>query len=195
MRRGLLLLLFICISGMMISCNTVAKESGEAVVTLGKYKGITYDATLTEDAQKIQIMKKVVENASFNRDLSREIEQFLKEQQNNTEELAEKYYQMSATELLASVYGMTEKEYNEYSYENASNCVKQQYVLAAIIEKEGIVLSKEEYINSATEYISEMNFKSIEEFEKAVGGRSIVEESLLYRKAQDFIFDMAVAAD
>ncbi len=195
MRRGLLLLLFICISGMMISCNTVAKESGEAVVTLGKYKGITYDATLTEDAQKIQIMKKVVENASFNRDLSREIEQFLKEQQNNTEELAEKYYQMSAIELLASAYGMTEKEYNEYSYENASNCVKQQYVLAAIIEKEGIVLSKEEYINSATEYISEMNFKSIEEFEKAVGGRSIVEESLLYRKAQDFIFDMAVAAD
>ncbi len=195
MRRGLLLLLFICISGMMISCNTVAKESGEAVVTLGKYKGITYDATLTEDAQKIQIMKKVVENASFNRDLSGEVEEFLKEQQNNTEELAEKYYQMSAIELLASAYGMTEKEYNEYSYENASNCVKQQYVLAAIIEKEGIVLSKEEYINSATEYISEMNFKSIEEFEKAVGGRSIVEESLLYRKAQDFIFDMAVAAD
>ncbi len=110
MRRGLLLLLFICISGMMISCNTVAKESGEAVVTLGKYKGITYDATLTEDAQKIQIMKKVVENASFNRDLSGEVEEFLKEQQNNTEELAEKYYQMSAIELLASAYGMTEKE-------------------------------------------------------------------------------------
>ncbi len=195
MRRGLLLLLFICISGMMISCNTEAKESGEAVDTLGKNKGINYAATLTDDAQKIQIMKKIIENASFNRDLSREIEQFLKEQQNNTEELAEKYYQMSAIELLASAYGMTEKEYNEYSYENASNCVKQQYVLAAIIEKEGIVLSKEEYINSATEYISEMNFKSIEEFEKAVGGRSIVEESLLYRKAQDFIFDMAVAAD
>ncbi len=195
MRRVLFFLLIVCISGMMISCNTAAEDSGEAVVTLGKYKGITYDGNLTEDEQKIQIMKKVVENASFNRDLSGEIEQFMKEQQDSTEKLAKEHYQMSATELLASAYGMSEKEYKEYSYENASNCVKQQYVLAAIVEKEGITLSQEEYIDTATEYINKLNFNSIEEFEKAAGGKSIVEESLLYMKAQDFIFDMAVVID
>ncbi len=187
--------LLICISGMMISCNTVIEESYEDIVTLGKYKGITYDATLTEDEQKTQIMKKVIENVSFNRDLSGEIEQFMKEQRDSTERLAKEHYQMSASELLASAYGMTEREYNEYSYENASNCVKQQYVLAAIIEKEGITLSQEEYIDTATEYINKLNFDSIEEFEKATGGKSIVAESLLYIKAQKFIFDMAIAAD
>ena len=69
--------------------------------------------------------------------------------------------------------------------------VKTNYFLKEVLEKEGIVLTEEEYMSGVEEYAQVNEFMTTQEFETYYG-REIIEEFLLMNKAYEVIINSAV---
>ena len=92
--------------------------------------------------------------------------------------------QISFEELLQTYYELSLEEYNEVILEEAQNYVKEKIVIVAIAEKEGFVITQEEYDQGVSSY-AEAYGQTTSEFEEYYGSE-IIKESLLWNKIVNF---------
>lgn len=93
----------------------------------------------------------------------------------------ETYFQMTGT---------TEETLREQMQENAKSRVEQMLVLEAIIENEKFEVTDEE-VNAELTKMAEMYNMELEQITQAVGGEAAIKDSLVSRKALDFLVDNA----
>lgn len=122
------------------------------------------------------------------------------------------------TDAFVSEYlyeGITVAEYRKMMYENLreeylfaqvitylnENCysihgeeLTEEMIIAAVAEREGIVLSKEEYETRATEYANMYGYKNLKAFEKDFSQKAI-EEVILYDLVIEYILESAIIVD
>lgn len=97
--------------------------------------------------------------------------------------------QISFEELLQTYYGISLEKYNEEILKEAQNYVKEKIVIAAIAEKEGFVITQEEYNQGVSSY-AEAYGQTTSDFEEYYGSE-IIKESLLWNKIVDFVIENA----
>ena len=85
--------------------------------------------------------------------------------------------------------GMTEDDFRKEMTSYAEELLKRELVFNAIIEKEGISISDDEYTAQAEEMAAEYGYESVEAMEEAVG--DAVKEDMLWDKVLDVIVSSA----
>ena len=118
------------------------------------------------------------------------IEYSVKEARNQYITMLPAYYGLSYNDFL-DMYGMSDEEFRVSLAEMARDSLKQEMILLAIAEAEGMTISEEEYEAGLQEYADTYGFPTMEEFE-AQYGREVIEDALLFDKVQDFIRENAV---
>lgn len=167
--------------------------------TVDEYKEIVKQDLETEkkesadSAKRSEVMMKVIENATFQNDLTKDIEAYMEVEKQYWENMAQSYAQVDAKTYFANALGYSEEQYEEYIKTISTNTVKQQKVLNAIVEKEALTLTEEEFNEGVEFYMKQNNYEEKEEFLTKIGGEEKLRSVLLLNKAQELIVDSAVA--
>ena len=189
---------FICICLVFVTVFSLAgcgkkKEESSSPVKLGEYKGLAYlhkAGTDTEASKRRNLVEQAVENAEFG-DISSLIRKRYNTVYKTYEQAAEKN-NMSVEEYVKSFHNMTLEEFKKSLEESVTAIVKEQLVLKAIAEKEGLTVDKDssEYENYLKKYMAEKGYSSKEEFLKDYSEEDIL-DSITCEKAIDFIEENA----
>lgn len=180
--------------------NILPEYNEEFCKTLGYDSVEDYETELKAElsAQKIENAKMKNQNDAWTQVLeATEIKEYPKalidDYVNSSKEELEGYAEMlsiSFEELLVSYYSVSVEEYNQLILEEAQDYVKEKIVIAAIAEKEGFVITQEEYTAGVSSY-AEAYGQTTSEFEEYYGSE-IIKESLLWNKIVEFVVENAI---
>ena len=183
-----------------IDANLASQMSGGQCATVDELR--TYVKTEMEAAKKSQaetqkkqdLLAKVIANAEFE----------------NIDELVDDYYDtvydtyisaaennnMSIEDYVRYFHQMSLSEFTEGLKESVTEIVKEQLVLKAVAEKEGLEVTKgsAEYKEYMTSYLVEYGYESEEAFINHYGEDSVL-ESMTYDKALEFVAANSVAEE
>lgn len=146
-----------------------------------------------KEAITAEVMEKVIANTTFDRINKKDVDEYY--------DSVISYYN-----TIAMHFGVTLESYVSYYYDKsldefykevekiAEDTIKEQLVLDAIIEKEGISLSDEKYQELVKDYMEQYEYTDQKEFETDYTVENL-RQSMLYDLAIEFILDNAVPAE
>ena len=101
------------------------------------------------------------------------------------------YYGLEMADFLEQM-GMSEEDFRTELTSYAENLVKRNLVFNAIVEKEGLTVSDDEYEKTAEEKATDYGYESKDAMEEALGADTI-REDILWDKVLTLIADNATA--
>ena len=102
-------------------------------------------------------------------------------------------YGMSYEDMI-SAYGVDQATFEGYLRQDVEASLKQEMILSAIAEEEGLSVSEEEYKEGLQKYAETYGYDSPEQFEEAYS-KSDIETSLLMNKVIELVYDNAVITE
>jgi trigger factor len=155
--------------------------------TIAKTKKETAETNKISNAWQAAIA-----NAKVSDHPEKEIKEALQRMKDQIKEWAS-YYKMEYADVLKQE-GTSEETFDKDMLSNAQQVVAERLVLYAIIEKENISLSDEEYTKGLDELIKRFNYTDKEEFLKSFEEEEI-RNQLIFEKVQKIVVDNAKVVD
>ncbi|MBQ9064656.1 MAG: trigger factor [Blautia sp.] len=149
------------------------------------------DTAATLDLRN-QAFQAIMEGCEFG-EIPEEDIQFGVDYEKQSMESMAAYYGMELKDMLEAM-GYTEESFEEECHEYGENQAKVFYILQAILDKEGIVITDEEAEEVMADYIEQYGFETLDELKEAVGGDQ-VDRAVVTEKALQFIIDNAVITE
>ena len=145
-----------------------------------------------ETAKLDELFGKLVENATIHELPKVETNKYYSNMIDSYTSMAESVG-LELEDFLTQYYGVTMETLENYASEYAELMATQAVVFQAIAEAESITVTEEEKQQAIDEYFASMGsaYESKEEFEKEMS--TLIAESLLYEKVEQFVVDHAVA--
>ena len=168
--------------------STVEEYRASVEATLKETKESTRDYQKTND-----LMTQIYNNATIN-DYPAELVAFIKQQYVDYYTQYAEQSEMTLSDFIEQNLQTTEDEFNTQMEEMAKQSIRQEMLLKAIAETEGLELTDEEYQTRAQEYADQMGLDGVEGLE-AQYGEKVVETNLLLDKALELVEDSAVVTD
>lgn len=158
----------------------------EKTVQLGEYKGVTIQVPegTSEAVIKRNILSRVTMDSNVDKYPQRVIKKYIKENTEYYEEIAKGYGYETLDTYVAEQFQYTASEFAVYIEEYSKSKVKDEMVVMAIAEAEGLAVTDEEVKASCAEMLAEEGYT--EETFAEVYGMSINE----YAKKEKFKFRM-----
>lgn len=168
--------------------------------TLDEYKSAlrTELETTAENNATLMFETKLIEtaiaNATFNKDLTAEIEEYADYLYSTYEYYASQYGFDLTTYVYYMSYGTisTLEEFEAQMLDSAEYAIKREYMVMAIADEEGLEISEDEFAAGCDEYMREYAFETVDALLESYG-EDAIREALLYDKAIAVIFDTAIA--
>ena len=139
---------------------------------------------------ELQQIYALVLQGSVIKEYPQELIDYNVQQIENTYITTAKQYGMELEEFMQLLMGMTIEQFEEQAISAAESSVRQEMLLKAIAETEGIEISEEEYQEGLEEYTSEYGFASTEAFLE-INSEEVVRNALLQDKVMQFLLDNA----
>ena len=164
--------------------------------TVEEYKQSVYDErydSKTESAESEQIVNgftKIIENCEFSGLNEADVQSYVDELVNYYESYAS-MYGLDMESFVMLFTGSTYEDFVKMAEEQGDYVVKQNLILAAVLEKEKVELTDQEYTDGLTAYAAEYGYETPEEFEQSAG-KEEVEDALLLDKVYNMIVDAMV---
>lgn len=164
--------------------------------TIEEYKQGIYEelyASKKDSAESEQIVngfKKIMEESVFTGLSDADAQSYIDEMVSYYESYAS-MYGMDTETFIQLFTGSTYNEFLDLAKEQADYVVKQNLILAAVIAKENLELTDQEYTDGLSAYAADYGYDSPEEFEE-YAGEAEVRDALLLDKAYDMIIDAMV---
>lgn len=168
--------------------KTVAEYRASVEQTLKEGKASTRDSQKTND-----LMTQVYNNSKIN-DYPAELVAFTKQQYVDYYEQYAQQSEMSLSDFIVQNLQTTEEEFHTQMEEMAKQSLRQEMLLKAIAETEGLTLTDEEYQERAAAYAEQMGLEGVEGLEQQYGAK-LVETNLLLDKALEVVTSTAVVTD
>ena len=165
-------------------CDTVDEVTGATRTKLEKAR-----KEEAEDAMAQAAWKQAVANAVISEYPEKQLEEF-KQQAQSTYEQEALGANLSLEDYMLSAYGINPEEYEEQLTEAAKELLASEMVYQAIIKKEKLSLTDEEYKEGVKSFVDGKNYTSVEEVEKQVD-KTRLEQRILYRKAYQMVYENA----
>lgn len=152
-----------------------------------------------EEDKTYQVVQAAIEAATFNKNLSTEIDKARADMVNQYNSMYMQYYGMSAAEVYAALYGLDESAFNDYIYDMAESNTKYAYLTSAIAEEEKFTASDAEIGELANRMLASYGYSSVDELYTAlkqvynVDGKKVVAEQVKLNKAAEILQSTAVA--
>ncbi len=140
-----------------------------------------------------QVMEKVIANTKFVHVSEKDVEEYYNSVLTYYNTIAA-HFGVSLESYVSYYYDKTLDEFYKEVKQIAEDTVKEQLVLDAIIEKEGITLSQEQYKEMVGEYMEQYDYDDQTEFEADYTVENL-RQSMLYDLAIEFILENAVAQE
>jgi trigger factor len=157
---------------------------------------------LESDAQsskEYDIVKKVIENSTFKKDLTDEITEAKNNMISSYNSMYQSAYGVDAATFFAAIYGMDAATFDEYMKNQAEMNTKFGYVASAVAEQEKIECTEDEIAELAKNMLDSYGYQSIEELYAQLKsvykteGKDVVAAQVKLNKAADIMYDNAVA--
>ncbi len=147
-----------------------------------------------QDNQKINdLMTQLYNNSTIN-DYPAELVEFQKQQYMDYYTTYAEQSDMSLEDFIQQNFGVSMDEFNTQMEETAKQGLRQELLLKAIVETEGLTLEEGEYEKRAQEYVNQMGFADIAALEEQYG-QKLVETNMLLDKALELVEENAVVTD
>lgn len=148
----------------------------------------------TQDNQKINdLMTQLYNNSTIN-DYPAELVEFQKQQYMDYYNTYAEQSDMSLEDFIQQNFGVSMDDFNTQMEETAKQGLRQELLLKAIVETEGLTLDEGEYEKRAQEYVDQMGFENIAALEEQYG-QKLVETNMLLDKALELVEENAVVTD
>ena len=145
----------------------------------------------TADSDREQALwQQVMDNCTFAELPQDKVDEEVENMYNSYEQYAG-YYGLEMADFLEQM-GMSEEDFRTELTSYAENLVKRNLVFNAIVEKEGLTVSDDEYEKTAEEKATEYGYESKDAMEEALGADTI-REDILWDKVLTLIADNATA--
>lgn len=175
------------------SCKTIEeyKNNIKAQITSEKEEE-------AEIAKQDELAKKVIANATFNIDLSDEMQRTLANLKNYNDSTYMNAYGVDGAGYYYLAYGMPSDQYETYLREMTEFSVKYEYIRSAIVEAERFEVTQEEMDTLAGNLMTQYGYTDLNSlYEKiksqhGVEGSDFLREQVKLNKASDLIFSTAV---
>ena len=177
-----------------LSDELVAENTDYA--TVEEYKQGLYDELYASkeaaaaDEQIVAVFEQIIANSTFSGLSDADIQSYADEMVSYYEEYAA-MYGLDMESFITLFYGSTYEDFLQMAKEQGEYVVKQNLILEAVLEAEGVELTEQEYTEGLTQYAANYGYESPEEFEAAAGTEE-VENVLLMDKVYDLIVDSIV---
>ncbi len=175
----------------------ITDSDGNAVDTVDKLKdyveGFLNDQNETNyktDMQN-QIMEYLLENSTYAEELPADLLSRLGDMLTGFYNSYASMYGMDLNSFVTSFFGAEDAE--QYISDTASEYAKQQLVMRAIAESEGLELAKEELEEKMKEFAESYGL-SVEDYRSTVDEKAMIED-LLSQKVMDFLVDNAIISE
>lgn len=137
------------------------------------------------------IWKKIVSNTTVKSYPEDEVERYKELMLKSYDQQAQNSYGMTYEELIKQMYGQTLEDIDKELTEQAQNAVKEYMTIVAIARDQDLDITDEEYQAQADKLAAANNYKTTEEFLKAVDeGQFYL--SLVIDRVMDFVVENAV---
>lgn len=146
------------------------------------------------------LIEAAVKNATFNKDLTSEIEEAKGILLNNLNARMQSMYNVDARTFFTGVYGMSDENFNSLLQSQAEADIKMNYLLSAIVDTEKIDATKEEVEEFGKSVMSSYGVNNLDALYNLVktdkaDGKAVVTEQVKMNKARDLIINSAVKAE
>ncbi len=164
-------------------------QANSSCKTVDEYRA--YIRQELENSQKQQILlAQAIQNATYLDYPQSMMDDYVK----NMTQQQQLYANVSGMEFadyLEKVYQLTEEEFTARCQEMAKEYIKQELLMRAIIEQQGLQLTDQEKQEGYTKYANNYQFDSNEALIEYYG-EDVIDDSLLMEKAIKYIVDNAV---
>ena len=145
----------------------------------------------TADSDREQALwQQVMDNCTFAELPQDKVDEEVENMYNSYEQYAG-YYGLEMADFLEQM-GMSEEDFRTELTSYAENLVKRNLVFNAIVEKEGLTVSDDEYEKTAEEKATDYGYESKDAMEETLGADTI-REDILWDKVLTLIADNATA--
>jgi len=151
-----------------------------------------------ELAKQDEVAKKAIENATFNVDLTEEMQRTLANLKNYNDTMYMNAFGVDGAGYYYIAYGMPSDQYEEYLRNMTEFSVKYEYVRSAIVEAERFEVTDEEIKELAENLMKQSNMTDINALYEAikkqngVEGTDFLREQVKLNKASDLMFSTAI---
>ena len=151
-----------------------------------------------ELAKQDEVAKKAIENATFNVDLTEEMQRTLANLKNYNDTMYMNAFGVDGAGYYYIAYGMPSDQYEEYLRNMTEFSVKYEYVRSAIVEAERFEVTDEEIKELAENLMKQSNMTDINALYEAikkqngVEGPDFLREQVKLNKASDLMFSTAI---
>lgn len=144
-----------------------------------------------ESEREYALLETIIADSTF--DITEEeVELYVEQMMSQYESMASSYYGVDLETYVTNALGMTMDQYEEQCRTAGTFTIQETLIKKAIVEKEGIELSEEDYTVGAESYMTYYGYTELADFEEAVGKDNLTEQ-LLMDKAMAFVVENAVA--
>ena len=153
-----------------------------------------------ESSKQYDVVKKVIENTTFVKDLTAEITEAKNNMIASYNSMYQSAYGIDAATFFGYIYGMSTEAFDEYMTSQAEMNTKFGYVASAIAEKEKLEATDDEITALAADMLDSYGYESIDELYAQLKsvykaeGKDVVAAQVKLNKAADIMYDSAVAA-
>ena len=151
-----------------------------------------------ELAKQDEVAKKAIENATFNVDLTEEMQRTLANLKNYNDTMYMNAFGVDGAGYYYIAYGMPSDQYEEYLRNMTEFSVKYEYVRSAIVEAERFEVTDEEIKELAENLMKQSNMTDINALydaikkQNGVEGTDFLREQVKLNKASDLMFSTAI---
>ncbi|MBP5195087.1 MAG: trigger factor [Lachnospiraceae bacterium] len=151
-----------------------------------------------ELAKQDEVAKKAIENATFNVDLTEEMQRTLANLKNYNDTVYMNAFGVDGAGYYYIAYGMPSDQYEEYLRNMTEFSVKYEYVRSAIVEAERFEVTDEEIKELAENLMKQSNLTDINALydaikkQNGVEGTDFLREQVKLNKASDLMFSTAI---
>lgn len=147
------------------------------------------------------VIDTAVNNATFNKDLTEDIQAAKDTLLNNYNAMAQSYYGVDAVTLFSAMYGWTEEQFNAAMETQAKANTQYNYLLSAIVDEEKITATDDEVNSYAESILADYSVSTVDELYSLLttnsgkNGKSLITEQVKLNKASDLIVDTAIEGE
>lgn len=151
-----------------------------------------------ELAKQDEVAKKAIENATFNVDLTEEMQRTLANLKNYNDTMYMNAFGVDGAGYYYIAYGMPSDQYEDYLRNMTEFSVKYEYVRSAIVEAERFEVTDEEIKELAENLMKQSNLTDINALydaikkQNGVEGTDFLREQVKLNKASDLMFSTAI---
>ena len=151
-----------------------------------------------ELAKQDEVAKKAIENATFNVDLTEEMQRTLANLKNYNDTMYMNAFGVDGAGYYYIAYGMPSDQYEDYLRNMTEFSVKYEYVRSAIVEAERFEVTDEEIKELAENLMKQSNLTDINALydaikkQNGVEGPDFLREQVKLNKASDLMFSTAI---